>query len=129
MPRHRLVNIHRGKRRNIEAGEPHIYHDGNFHRVSIIFELLGQFFLILLIANDIMPFFRVVVGSGHHNLYFLSPVGTEFQDALVNTDSNRTGERNYHGLSGQFKLSVFLIVFEDILNKRVNGLRRTEDLF
>ena len=61
MPGHRLVHIHGGQRRHIKTGEPHIHDDGNLHRVIVVLELLGQLFLVLLVAYDVVPFLRIVV--------------------------------------------------------------------
>ena len=76
-----------------------------------------------------MPFFRVVVGAGHHNFDLFSPVGTEFKNPVVDANSNRSGEGNDHSLAGELILAVLLIVLEDIADQRVNGLRSAEDLF
>ena len=43
---HGLVHIHRGQRRYIKTGQPHIDNNGNLHRVIVILELARQFFLV-----------------------------------------------------------------------------------
>ena len=70
---HRLVNIHSGKGRHIKACEPHIYNDCNFKRTVVVFEFLCKLVLVVLVADYLTPFFRVVVAGSHYNRNFFRP--------------------------------------------------------
>ena len=74
MPGHRLIHIHGAQRRDIKTRQPHIHHDGNFHGGTVVLELTGKFLLVGLVADNLSPFFRVVVPLSHHHAHFLGPI-------------------------------------------------------
>ena len=76
--RHRLVNIHSCKGRHIKACEPHIYNDCDFKRAVVVFEFLCKLVLVVLIADYLTPFFRVVVAGSHHNRNLFRPSRAQF---------------------------------------------------
>ena len=129
MAAHRLVHIHGCQRRDIKTCQPHIHHNGYFHRVIIVFEAFGQFLFILLVADNLVPFFRILVASGHYHFYLFIPFRTKFQYFVVDAHGNRSGVSHNHGFSCQFVLAVFFIVLQNIPAKRINGSRRTQDFF
>ena len=46
----RLEDIHRVKRRDVEAGDPHIHDDGNLEVGTDFLELVCQVFPVIVIA-------------------------------------------------------------------------------
>ena len=97
---HGLVHIHRGQRRHIKTGQPHIDNNGNLHRVIVILELACQFLLMGLRPDDFFPVFRVVVSAGHYDTDLFFPARTDFQNAPVDLHGNRSGVSNNHRLAG-----------------------------
>ena len=70
---HRLIDVHGGERRHIEAREPHVAHDGNLHRVVVVLELLRQLLLVVVVADDLLPVLGVLVARRHHDLHLVGP--------------------------------------------------------
>ena len=46
----RLEDLHRVKRRDVEAGDPHIHDDGNLEVRTDFLELIGQVFPVIVIS-------------------------------------------------------------------------------
>ena len=78
VPGHWLVNIHSGKGRHIKACEPHIYNDCDFKRAVVVFEFLCKLVLVVLVADYLTPFFRVVVAGSHYNRNLFRPSRAQF---------------------------------------------------
>ena len=78
VPTHWLIDIHCRQRWYVKACKPHVYDYGYFHRVIVVFEFLGKFFLVLFVANNVMPLFRIFIATCHYHLHFISPVGAKF---------------------------------------------------
>ena len=114
MALHRLIDVHSCQGRHIKSGKPHLNHDNDFKRAAIIFELLRQFFLVMLVADDLPPLFRIFVGFRHNNGHFFAPTGTQFQNPLIDLHCNISRVSNDHRLTGQQIFSVIFVVIQNI---------------
>ena len=121
MTAHRLIYVHGGERRNIEAREPHVSYDGDFHLIVVVLEFSCQFFLVGFVADNRLPVFGVLVRTAHHHLYLLRPLGAKFQHLAVDFDGDASGQCHDHCLAGEFLRTVLLVVLDDVLYQRVDG--------
>ena len=121
MTAHRLIYVHGGERRNIEACKPHVSYDGDFHLIVVVLEFSCQFLLVGFVADNRLPVFRVLVRTAHHHFYFFRPTGAKLQHLAVDFDGDVSGQRYDHRLAGEFLRSVFFVVLHDILYQRVDG--------
>ena len=55
VPAHRLVDVHRGKARGVEAGEPHVAHDDELEVVVRVFEASRERLAPRLVADVLLP--------------------------------------------------------------------------
>ena len=74
-----------------------------------------------------MPFLRVVISTGHDDLYLFCPVRAQFKNLLIDLHRYRTGVGYDHGLACQFVLSVLFIVLEYVVTERIDGLRSPQN--
>ena len=75
---------------------------------------------MVLISDNLSPFFRVIITGGHNDCYLFRPCGTKLQYTLVNLHSDRAGIGNNHCLTGQQVFTVILVVVENIANQRID---------
>ena len=129
MTAHRLIYVHGGERRNIEAREPHVSYDGDFHLIVVVLEFPCQFLLVGFVADNRLPVFGVLVRTAHHHLNFLRPLGAKFQHLAVDFDGDASGQRYDHCLAGEFLRTVFLVVLHNIPYQRVDGGVFTQKYF
>ena len=126
---HGLIDVHGGERRHIEAREPHVAHDGNLHRVVVVLELLRQLLLVVVVADDLLPVLGVLVARRHHDLHLVGPRGAQFEYLAVDLDGDAACQRHDHRLAREFLGAVLLVVADDVLDERGDGLVVAEDAF
>ena len=112
---HRLINIHGSQGRNIKSRQPHIYNNRDFERTVIILKLFCKFILAMLISDNLIPFFRILIAAGHDNSNLLCPGRTQLKDALIYLHGNRTRIRHDHCLSGQQTGAIIFVVVQNII--------------
>ena len=122
MAAHRLVDIHGRQGGHVKPGQPHIHHNGDFHRAVIILELPGQFIFVALVADDFPPFFRIIISGSHHHFCLFCPFRAQFQHAPVNFHGDGAGISHNHGLARQQAFPVMLIVVQNVADKGINGV-------
>lgn len=105
----RLIDVHGGQRGHVEAGEPHIHHNGDFHGAAVVLELPGQLLLVALGSDDRLPVLRVVVAAGHHDSDFFCPAGPQLQQLPIDFHGDGPGIGHDHGLPGEQVGPVVLI--------------------
>ena len=75
-----------------------------------------------LIADNIMPFFRVVISAGHNNTDFFRPVRAQLQNPLINLHCNRAGICHNHRFACKQTFTVILVMVKNIADQRVYGV-------
>ena len=114
---HGLVDVHGGQGGYVKACQPHVHHNGDFHRVVVVLEFSGQLLLVALCADNRLPLLRVVVAAGHDNPDFLRPAGPQLQQLPVDLHGDGPGEGHDHGLSGEEICPVILVVGHNVLTQ------------
>ncbi len=124
---HRFVNVHRGERRHVKAGQPHIHNDGDFQRVVVVLELLCHFVLVTFVADYFPPLFGVVVAGGHNHADLFRPLRAHGENPMVNLHRYGAGVGYNHRLARQFVLAVFFVVLHNVVAQGDYGLPCAED--
>ena len=82
-----------------------------------------------LVSDNLAPFFRIFIATGHYHSNLISPTWTKFKNSLVNLHRNWTRICNNHGFTGKQVFSVILIMIKYITNKRIYRLVIAKDSF
>ena len=84
---------------------------------------------MVLISDNLAPFFRVIIAGGHNDCHLFCPSRTKLQYTLVNLHGDRARIRNNHRLTGQQVFTVILVVVENIANQRIDCIIISENGF
>ena len=135
MAPHGLVHVHRGKRGDVEAGEPHVHDDGDFEGVVVALE--APLHVLLVVEGpatglgavgdpmgDVVPLLGVLVARRHHHSDLVPPLRPELHELEI--DGHGYGARvgDNHCLAGEESLAVLLVVGNYVAAERVYRLRR-----
>ena len=68
-----LIDIHCSEGGNIKAGQPHIHDDSDFQRRVIVFEFPRHIVLMSFVADNLTPFFGIVIALRHDHCNLFRP--------------------------------------------------------
>ena len=63
-----LVDVDGIEEGDIEAGQPHVHHDGDLEVTLRIFELTVEHLAVVGVTQNIVELFRVILATGHYHL-------------------------------------------------------------
>ena len=84
---------------------------------------------MVLISDNLSPFFRVIITGGHNDCYLFRPRRTKLQYTLVNLHCDRARIGNNHCFAGQKIFTVVFVMVENIANKRIDRVVVAENSF
>ena len=119
MAAHRLVHVHRGEARRVEAGEPHVADDDKLERIGRVAEALGERLAPLLGADVGLPVDRVGGRPCHDHLHLALVVG--FGVNLVTGDFSR-GASGLWIENGEFTFPVEEVTVAGNLKDMLNNI-------
>ena len=127
MAAHRLEDIHGGEAGDVEAREPHVYHDGDLQRVVVALEASLHVLLVRGAAANVEPLLGVLVAHGHDDAHLVSPCGAHLHKLVVDLHGDGAAVGDDHRLSREHVAAVCLVVIDDVLAQGIDGLRGAED--